>query len=142
MKIMNLVFFIVAIFMLGFIVKVKYEVNNLLGDIKSINRKLAQEQKEINSLRAEWTYLNNPSRLASLANKYLHLNKIYLDRVAEIKPGEGVKPIATEAKQLVNLTLDDDNDRAKTKWNFKKEHHYEFRNGNLVHGRAYQVKYN
>lgn len=139
MRWINSILFFLAVSMLCFIVKVKYEVNQLLVDIKSINKKLEYEKREVNSLRAEWAYLNNPVRIASLTAKYLKLEKIYLDRVAEVRPNEGLKFFSKE-KNLSDLAAEDA-PLQKSKWNYKKDHHYEFRNGNLVGGKTYQVKY-
>ncbi|MGB0671247.1 MAG: cell division protein FtsL [Rhodospirillales bacterium] len=56
----------------GFFV-VAYEVKSLEEDLDGLNRKIADEQEAIHVLRAEWAYLNDPSRLEALAERHLGL---------------------------------------------------------------------
>jgi cell division protein FtsL len=63
-----------------------YEVQELEEQLASVNRKIVQEQEAIQILKAEWSFLNDPARLESLARAHLAL-----------------KP--TEARQFVALDL-------------------------------------
>lgn len=44
--------------------------------IAGLNKTIAQENEAINLLKAEWSYLNQPSRLQALAEKHLDLKPL------------------------------------------------------------------
>ncbi|HYH20049.1 MAG TPA: hypothetical protein VD995_15665 [Azospirillum sp.] len=50
-----------------------YEVQELEEQLASVNRKIVAEQEAIQVLRAEWSYLNDPTRLETLARTHLAL---------------------------------------------------------------------
>ena len=52
---------------------VKYEVRDLEDQLAALEHDLVQSQETIHVLKAEWSYLNRPDRLAELANRYLDL---------------------------------------------------------------------
>jgi len=54
----------------------KYQVRDLEGEIKDLNRAMAREQQAIHVLRAEWSHLNDLQRLRELAERYLGLGPI------------------------------------------------------------------
>jgi len=56
--------------------QVKYEVQFLARDLAETKRQLKEEKASIKVLNAEWTYLNQPSRLRELANRHLQLGPI------------------------------------------------------------------
>lgn len=60
---------------------VKYEVQDLEDELSRLNRSIVADRQAIHVLKAEWSHLNNPERLRSLARRHL-----------------GLKPV--EAKQL------------------------------------------
>ena len=57
----------VALFLL------KYEVQAREERLARINTEIIRTQEAIQVLRAEWSYLNRPDRLAELAQRYLDL---------------------------------------------------------------------
>lgn len=50
-----------------------YEVQELEEQLASVNRKIVAEQEAIQVLKAEWSYLNDPTRLETLARTHLAL---------------------------------------------------------------------
>jgi cell division protein FtsL len=52
---------------------VKHEVQLLEEELQRLDRKILADQEAIHVLRAEWTYLNQPQRLAALSRRYLEL---------------------------------------------------------------------
>lgn len=52
---------------------VKYEVRDLESRLAGIEGQVAESREEIHVLKAEWSYLNRPERLADLAARYLDL---------------------------------------------------------------------
>ena len=59
----------------------KYKVSGMEKNLRIVKAKIAQERESIHILRAEWEYLNNPSRLQQLNEKFLHLNPVRTPRI-------------------------------------------------------------
>ncbi|MBU0726486.1 MAG: energy transducer TonB [Alphaproteobacteria bacterium] len=60
----------VALFLL------KYEVQEREEQLARLNSQIIRDQEAIQILRAEWSYLNRPDRLADLARRYLDLEPV------------------------------------------------------------------
>jgi len=56
--------------------QMKYEVQQLEGRLAKVNREILQDQESIQVLKAEWSYLNQPARLAELATRFLQLEPV------------------------------------------------------------------
>ena len=52
----------------------KNQVQTLENELNRINRSIQDDVKSIHVLKAEWSHLNSPSRLKTLANKHILLN--------------------------------------------------------------------
>lgn len=73
--------------------RLTYEVQTLEGDLSRLQRSITAEREAIHVLKAEWSYLNEPSRLEALAKKHLALRATQDSRIrvfAELpfRPGE------------------------------------------------------
>ncbi len=60
---------------------VKYRVQELETDLYVIDRRIADERRDINALKAEWSHFNEPRRLQFLAERYLGLSPVRPERV-------------------------------------------------------------
>jgi len=58
------------------VIALKYDVAKLEDDLARANRDILNEQRAIHVLEAEWTHLNDPSRLAMLANQVLGMHPV------------------------------------------------------------------
>ncbi len=70
-----------ALFML------KYEVQDLEDELAQLNRSVVAHEEAIRVLDAEWSHLNNPARLRTLARRHLGLKPVHgwqLRRVSEV----------------------------------------------------------
>ncbi len=56
--------------------KVKYAVQDIEDELNRVRKQTIAEQQEIRVLTAEWTYLNQPERLADLNRRFLALGPI------------------------------------------------------------------
>jgi cell division protein FtsL len=56
--------------------KAKYAVQDLEDQLHRVRKETIAEQQEIRVLNAEWTYLNQPERLADLNRRFLGLGPI------------------------------------------------------------------
>ena len=59
----------------------KNQVQNLENELASINRNIEEDVKTIHILKAEWSHLNNPSRLRVLATKHISLNQVKAEQI-------------------------------------------------------------
>jgi len=75
---------LVAVMAGAFSIVVNTEVQERQDRLDRINRALADHQEAINVLRAEWSYLNLPFRLESLARSHLDLRPPLPDQTMRI----------------------------------------------------------
>jgi len=67
-------FWLVLVVAAGFVTfKVKYAVQDIEDELNRVRKHTIAEQQEIRVLTAEWTYLNQPERLAELNRRFLQL---------------------------------------------------------------------
>lgn len=59
----------------------KNKVQELENELNSINRNIQDDIKTIHVLKAEWSHLNNPSRLRQLAAKHISLNPVRAEQI-------------------------------------------------------------
>lgn len=67
----------------GVLFNVSYDVTALEDDLATLNRDIVREQEAIRVLRAEWSYLNQPERLRTLAEELTSLVPIAPSQVIE-----------------------------------------------------------
>lgn len=71
------VFWLVLVLAAGFTTfKVKYAVQDTEGELNRVRKQIIAEQQETRVLTAEWTYLNQPQRLAELNRQFLALGPV------------------------------------------------------------------
>jgi len=81
--------------------KVKYAVQDIEDELNKVRRHTIAEQQEIHILRAEWTALNQPERLAELNRRFLSLAAVapkQLQRKIEDIP---LRPVPQPAEPLI-----------------------------------------
>jgi cell division protein FtsL len=61
--------------------QIKQEVRSLEREIADSQREILHDQEAVHILEAEWSYLNSPARLATLAERHLGLGPIPAERV-------------------------------------------------------------
>jgi cell division protein FtsL len=74
---------------------VKYQVQDLEEELVGLNRAITEDRQAIHVLKAEWSHLNEPSRLRKLAERYLGLSPVATDQVGtanELLPKDGGAP--------------------------------------------------
>ena len=86
--------------------KVKYDVQELEEQLARVNRETAVDQDAIHVLKAEWSFLAQPNRLAELAKRYLGLAPIGTAQLGTVEqlatlpmrpgaaPAEAAAPVA------------------------------------------------
>jgi hypothetical protein len=72
-RLSNLVWVTLAV-VVGFgLFQLKHQVQELEDEMFRLNRTILAEQQAIHVLKAEWSYINQPQRLQSLASRHLDL---------------------------------------------------------------------
>ncbi|MBI2707352.1 MAG: hypothetical protein HYX35_03445 [Proteobacteria bacterium] len=70
---------------IGFVLfKVKYEVVEIEEKFLKTLAQVTKEEENIHILKAEWSHLNEPQRLQSLANKYLDIGPMKTQQVVAL----------------------------------------------------------
>jgi hypothetical protein len=80
---------------------VKYKVQDLEHQLVAKQAQVVRDEGAIRVLEAEWTYLNDPSRLRRLSEEYLGFHAATARNVATIDalPMRGAKPVANSGDQ-------------------------------------------
>jgi hypothetical protein len=79
----------------------KHQVQELEDEMFRLNRTILEEQQAIHVLKAEWSYINQPQRLQSLASRHLDLQPAkpaQLGTFADL-PRRGEEPMIATVKQ-------------------------------------------
>jgi cell division protein FtsL len=63
--------------------EVKYAVSDLEDTLAKTNKAIVADQDAIHVLKAEWSYLSQPSRLEELARRYLDLQPLGTAQLAQ-----------------------------------------------------------
>jgi cell division protein FtsL len=79
----SMVFWLAAIAVAAiFLYELKHEVQDLEDQLAEVHGEILRDQEAIQVLKAEWSYLNRPSRIAELADRYLELEPIDAKQIA------------------------------------------------------------
>jgi cell division protein FtsL len=88
----------------------KYEVTDLEQHLNNLNKAIVTDQKSIHVLNAEWSHLNDISRIKDLAERYLKMNPTKPNQIKSAKDlsdgfilNEDVKnKVLTEKPSIMN----------------------------------------
>jgi cell division protein FtsL len=88
----------------------KYEVTDLEQHLNKLNRAIVTDQESIHVLNAEWSHLNDVSRIKDLAKRYLKMNPTKPNQIKSAKDlsdgfilSEDVKnKVLTEKPSIMN----------------------------------------
>jgi len=67
--------------------QIKHQVIRIEKDLNVAMRDITNEEEAIHILKAEWSYLNEPSRLQALAEKYLDVKPVVADQMVSLAQG-------------------------------------------------------
>ncbi|HJO71807.1 MAG: hypothetical protein QF450_11855 [Rhodospirillales bacterium] len=62
----------------------KYQVQDLEDELVELNRTIFADEEAIHVLKAEWSHLNDPRRLRSLARRHLGMKPVTPNQLATI----------------------------------------------------------
>jgi cell division protein FtsL len=63
----------------------KYEVTDLEQDLRTLNKAIVTDREAIHVLNAEWSHLNDATRIKDLAKRYLKLNPTDPEQIKSTK---------------------------------------------------------
>lgn len=66
------------------IFQVESRVQALQSDMRELNRQISSDKEAMQTLRAEWAYLNQPQRLRQLAQAYISADVMKPKQVANL----------------------------------------------------------
>lgn len=64
---------------------VSYRVQSLEEELTQVNRQILREQEKLHVLRAEWSYVNEPTHLAELTRNHLQLAPLQATQMVRIE---------------------------------------------------------
>jgi cell division protein FtsL len=59
----------------------KYEVKKLETELVQINQEIKSDSQSIHVLKAEWSHLNNPSRIRRLTQKHIAMKPLQAEQI-------------------------------------------------------------
>ena len=101
MRLMNICVIAALVAAAAYVYKIKFESTRQFERVAKIRTEIRRERDAIATLRAEWSTLDNPSRVQQLANRHLALRPIdprQLDRLKGLpeRPPDLVPPDAAD----------------------------------------------
>jgi hypothetical protein len=81
--------------------KMKYTVQDIEDELNKVRRHTIAEQQEIHILRAEWTALNQPERLAELNRRFLSLAAVAPKQMQRKIEDIPLRPVPQPAEPLI-----------------------------------------
>jgi hypothetical protein len=65
----------------GVLFHTSYRVQSMSRDLRTVNRQIVEQREAIHVLRAEWAFLNEPSRLERLTQQHTDLKPMTPDQM-------------------------------------------------------------
>ncbi|WP_374384053.1 hypothetical protein [Dongia sp.] len=99
-RIGTIVWFVVLALLGVGLFQVKYAVQAKERELKKVNRQIAADREAMRVLEAEWSYLNDPVRLADLTRRHTDLTPVMASQIATfdaLPPRPAAEPDAVPA---------------------------------------------
>ncbi len=92
-------FFLTATGAALFLFHIKQEVREMAEELGIVHRDILRHQEAIRVLKTEWSYLNQPTRIADLAGRHLDLRPLTARQFVRLEdlPPRAAQPAPSEA---------------------------------------------
>lgn len=77
-RFLNLFFVVTSALMLVGVYALKYQTVDTANEMRAIESVIEAQQNDLSSLRADWAYLNQPSRIAPIIERNLELLELQI----------------------------------------------------------------
>ena len=77
-------FFVLSLIIGCILFKVKHEVVEIEQKISKTTQQIRREKENMHILKAEWSHLNEPQRLKSLAQKFLDITPMKTEQILAV----------------------------------------------------------
>lgn len=81
---------------------VKYQVQDLEHELRTLNRDIKANERSIHVLNAEWSHMNSPAQLRSLAERHLNMQPVKAGQLTEWPAIDERAPIKDDNVSLVS----------------------------------------
>ena len=97
-RISGLLFFLTAAGAALFLFNIKQEVREMEEELGIVHRDILRHQEAIRVLKTEWSYLNQPARIADLAGRHLDLRPLTARQFVRLDdlPPRSARPAPSE----------------------------------------------
>ena len=101
-RIAGLLFFLTAAGAALFLFHIKQEVREMEQELGIVHRDILRHQEAIRVLKTEWSYLNQPARIADLAGRHLDLRPLTARQFVHLEdlPPRGPRSALSEASAV------------------------------------------
>lgn len=98
-RIAGVLFFLTAAGAALFLFHIKQEVREMEQELGIVHRDILRHQEAIRVLKTEWSYLNQPARIADLAGRHLGLRSLTARQFVRLDdlPPRGARPALSPA---------------------------------------------
>lgn len=93
---------LLAVLIIG-IFQIESRVQALNNDIHELNRQMLADKESLQTLRAEWAFLNQPQRLRELASTYLSTQVMRPSQVANLDT-ISIRPVVVSLSEASSKT--------------------------------------
>ena len=83
-RIGTIVWFVVLAMLGVGLFQVKYAVQSKERELRTVNRQIIADREAMRVLEAEWSYLNDPVRLADLTRRHTDLAPVMASQIATL----------------------------------------------------------
>ena len=101
-RVAGLLFFLTAAGAALFLFYIKQEVREMEQELGIVHRDILRHQEAIRVLKTEWSYLNQPARIADLAARHLDLRPLTARQFVHLEdlPPRGARSAPSEAPAM------------------------------------------
>jgi cell division protein FtsL len=109
MRLVNLIVVIALVLAAAYVYKIKFDSTVQAERVAKLRTEIRRERDSVASLRAEWSKLDNPSRLEGLAKRHLTLKPIDPSQLENFDQlPQRPLPSAAEPPDPIGAMIDDD----------------------------------